>query len=424
MATYSNWPNTWNKSRTGATPGVLGNSLQNLPTTAPTTTPVQAQQATPWTAPTLTNGMFPDQNSFDAWQKALSTPVDLGAAVIQGGRTGNVDRKAAYAWGKANGLIPDTDESMFSLKNITPLLMAAGPFLSAAGAFGGAAGAGGGVAGGSGGSEAFGGVSGLGGSAGGLGGGITAGELAAGGGMAGVGGTGLGGAGASLGAGGLTTGVGAGAGLQGTAAGLGMTTGPAATGAATAASKGGIASILDKVFGPATGGAGMSTSDALLTGSLGQGLLDIITSSKQQKAGETAAGLADPFASERGQYQQQLAALMADPSLIEKDPAYQFRKKSGQDALERSLSARDYVGSGNMLIDLQQYGQQSASEELNRQLERLMGLSGSQFGPGNASNAFLSGALPSIAQKYQGIGALGTAGREILDRILANRSSV
>jgi hypothetical protein len=59
------------------------------------------------------------------------------------------------------------------------------------------------------------------------------------------------------------------------------------------------------------------------------------------------------------------------------DPSYLFRLEQGQQAAERSLAARGLLNSGNAAIELQQYGQQSASQEYGAQFDRLLkGMSG------------------------------------------------
>lgn len=312
-------------------------------------------------------------------------------------------------YGYDQGFIPK-DDNMFSLSNLAPLLMAAGPFASAAGMFAPAAA---GAGAGAGASPLA--TSGPMGAAGGLGG--ASGTVGS---ATGLGGAGLGGGGAfysgATGAGGLGGGVGVGAGTAGTLLGSGMTSGPAAAmagGASTAG--GGLSSFLDSIFGPGTGSKAGGAAGNLLGGALGQGALDLITGNSQKNAGQTAAGLADPFASQRSGYQDQLKQLMADPNSILNDPAYKFRFGQGMQALTRNDASRGYLGSGNILHDITDYAGGAASDELNKQKQFLAGLSGSQFGPGYASQAYLNGTLPGIAQTYQGIGALGTAGRTLWD---------
>lgn len=75
-------------------------------------------------------------------------------------------------------------------------------------------------------------------------------------------------------------------------------------------------------------------------------------------------------------YQQKLAE-MATGTFNPNDPSYQFRFNQGQQAVERSLAARGLLNSGNAALELQNYGQQAASQEYGAQWQRMLqGLSG------------------------------------------------
>jgi hypothetical protein len=59
------------------------------------------------------------------------------------------------------------------------------------------------------------------------------------------------------------------------------------------------------------------------------------------------------------------------------DPSYNFRFKQGLQANARSLGARGLLNSGNAAAELQEYGQQSASQEYGAQFNRMLqGLEG------------------------------------------------
>ena len=70
-------------------------------------------------------------------------------------------------------------------------------------------------------------------------------------------------------------------------------------------------------------------------------------------------------------YRNKLEAMASGKFGID-DPSYKFRFEQGQQALERSQAARGFLGSGNAAIELQQYGQESASQEFGAQFQRLM----------------------------------------------------
>jgi hypothetical protein len=98
------------------------------------------------------------------------------------------------------------------------------------------------------------------------------------------------------------------------------------------------------------------------------------------------------------------------------DPSYNFRFKQGLQANARSLGARGLLNSGNAAAELQEYGQQSASQEYgaqfnrmlqglegvsnqyNQQQTRLMAMAGINLDP-------TSGARLSIAQQEANTGA-------------------
>lgn len=79
-----------------------------------------------------------------------------------------------------------------------------------------------------------------------------------------------------------------------------------------------------------------------------------------------AARDADPMAGYRGQYAKQLSELSADPSKITSMPGY----TAGQQAIERRLASQGYLGSGNMMLAMGNYG----GDYFNREIARLSAL--------------------------------------------------
>jgi len=121
----------------------------------------------------------------------------------------------------------------------------------------------------------------------------------------------------------------------------------------------------------------------------------------ERKAGQAAKG-ADFFAPERGRYIASLRNLMAGgASATAADPSYKWRFKQGQAALESSLAAQGLLNSGRAALELQQYGQQAASQEFQNQYQRLFELAGvGQSNPTAAANLMYQGALaPFQAQQ-------------------------
>lgn len=216
-------------------------------------------------------------------------------------------------------------------------------------------------------------------------------------------------------------------------------------------------------------GAGAGLIPGLL--SAATGLYGLNQAGKISSAANNAAAMADPFGSQRAQYfgalsrematplsvdpryavaastanpvtslagtsVSQLLALMANPGgELSKIPGYQ----AGIDAVQRSLGAQGYQGSGNMMAALQQYGGQayqqqfgnltglatlggnawqgdvanlaglSSAEVAARQanISNLASLSGASFNPANAANLQFQGATTGANLALNSAGLLG-----------------
>ena len=104
------------------------------------------------------------------------------------------------------------------------------------------------------------------------------------------------------------------------------------------------------------------------------GLYGLNQSRKIQNAAMAPPQVLDPFGyGPRAPYAAELAGLRADPSQIQKIPGYQ----AGLDTVTRKMAAQGYLGSGNMMAALQEYGGQF----YDRELARLSQLAGAQFQP-------------------------------------------
>lgn len=128
----------------------------------------------------------------------------------------------------------------------------------------------------------------------------------------------------------------------------------------------------------ALGGSGIGS--ALSIGSSLYGL------SEAEKLKKLSAGLgaqADPFGPYRQQYAQQLSALSANPSLITKQPGYQ----AGIEAVQRTMAAGGYTGSGNEMAALAKYG----GDFYNQTADRYASLAGAQFNPAAGAQLNLTG---------------------------------
>jgi hypothetical protein len=101
-----------------------------------------------------------------------------------------------------------------------------------------------------------------------------------------------------------------------------------------------------------------------------------------------------------GQYSPEYAAmlnnLMNNPSSITSMPGYQ----AGIDAVERSMAAQGYQGSGNMAAALQQYG----GNFFNQQVSQLQGL---EQGGAASTAAALQGMTSGNTAASNALAALG-----------------
>ena len=106
--------------------------------------------------------------------------------------------------------------------------------------------------------------------------------------------------------------------------------------------------------GVGLGGLGGGAGGGINPFQIGAGLygMELSNQTRQQ---------ADPMAQYRAQYAQQLNALMQNPSSVTSLPGYQ----AGLDAVQRSMAAQGYTGSGNMMAALQNYGGQFYQQQLS-----------------------------------------------------------
>lgn len=164
----------------------------------------------------------------------------------------------------------------------------------------------------------------------------------------------------------------------------------------------------------------LATVASIIT--IGGGIYSATRSQRNtQNAANAAADRADPFGDYRAQFANRLesgfdALTRFDPTQISLDPAYQFRLKSGIDAINRGAAANGMLGSGNRLIALQELGQGLASDFTQQQWNRNMGILGmlGQFSgattgsPASAGNLMLQGGQAANSQFNQGLNAIGS----------------
>lgn len=131
-------------------------------------------------------------------------------------------------------------------------------------------------------------------------------------------------------------------------------------------------------------------------------ILQGISGIAQSRNMQDRARQADPFAQYREQYGQRLQRLAEDPSMIENEPGYQ----AGLRAVQRSMAAQGYTGSGNMMAAIAKYGQ----DFYERTANRYAGLAGAGVNPVNAQQLGLSQDAYRNNLFRTGVNNLGYAG--------------
>lgn len=180
---------------------------------------------------------------------------------------------------------------------------------------------------------------------------------------------------------------------------------------ATGGGLGGIAdstglTSLAKSIGIGAGGSGPGVRQGL---GLLSGVSSIYSGLEAQKQAKRLQEMAqasmstdamDPY---RAGYASQLQSLVNDPSSLEKTPGYQ----AGLQALQRSLAAQGFTGSGNAQAALTKYGGDAYAQQVEL-LRRLA--SGGGTGNGTAIQGYSAGAnlggqgLASIGYGIRGLG--------------------
>lgn len=82
------------------------------------------------------------------------------------------------------------------------------------------------------------------------------------------------------------------------------------------------------------------------------GILGLMKASELSKLAQRAASQQDPFGPYRAGYAEDLRRLMTNPADVTKLPGYE----AGIEAVNRGLAKAGYLGSGNQMAALQQYG--------------------------------------------------------------------
>lgn len=167
-------------------------------------------------------------------------------------------------------------------------------------------------------------------------------------------------------------------------------------------------------------GVGAAASPWLHMASGGMGIYRALQADRLAKmASDPSRNVYDPFAGQRAQYQGQLSALRADPSQVTSLPGY----KAGLDAVERKMASQGYLGSGNMMLALKDYGGNIYDQEIGRLTQLAGGMTnpvgintGANLIAGNRNATDMwSRALASLAYGFKGMPVGSGPGMQLPD---------
>lgn len=162
-----------------------------------------------------------------------------------------------------------------------------------------------------------------------------------------------------------------------------------------------LRSLASSIFSPGGEGGegnGFSLNPSSLF-ALGQGLYGLSESERLKRLSASMADRADPNAAYRPGYASMLNNLARDPSSVYNLPGWQ----AGSEAVQRSMAAQGYQGSGNMAVALQKYG----GDFYNQALQQYGTLAGIGFNPASAAQIGLGGNESAINLAGQSLNSLG-----------------
>ena len=152
--------------------------------------------------------------------------------------------------------------------------------------------------------------------------------------------------------------------------------------------------------GGSLGGAGsMPWGSPGNVSSMGSGMYGLMAAGQLNNLAQSASAQADPFGPYRKQYADQMAALSANPSLLTQQPGYQ----AGMQAVQRSMAAQGYTGSGNMMAALSKYG----GDFYNQTMNQYAGLAGANVNPGTGAQLKYGGGVDAVQLAGQSLNRLG-----------------
>jgi len=135
---------------------------------------------------------------------------------------------------------------------------------------------------------------------------------------------------------------------------------------------------------------------------IGSGLYGMYRSRQMGKLSKQAMEKGDPFGPERAGYAAKLKELYADPSQVQNLPGY----KAGLQAVERKMASQGYLGSGNMMVALHDYGGRAFDAEV----ARLSTLAGANISPNFSAGINAKGMSDDLMSRSLASLAFGIAG--------------
>lgn len=164
----------------------------------------------------------------------------------------------------------------------------------------------------------------------------------------------------------------------------------------------GATALLPVGVAPAASGFSFPSLSQVGTGlNIGSALYGMTQADQMKRLAMMQANKASPWQTAGGAdlASQQLMALLSGQTDISTMPGY----KAGEQAVQRSMAAQGYQGSGNMMAALQQYG----GNFYNNAVSQLGQLSGAQFNPASSGTLAMQGGQNALAAQLAAMSLLG-----------------
>lgn len=119
-----------------------------------------------------------------------------------------------------------------------------------------------------------------------------------------------------------------------------------------------------------------------------------------------------------GQFAQAPPAFQFDQSKVATDPGYAWRTQQGNNAITAAGAASGNLGSGNLGVALQNYGQNAASQEYGQAYQRAYGSQLDAYNSQQQAQSTLFNRLSGVAGTGQTAGnQLGAAGQNMANNV-------